>query len=91
METRVVLVRRPTGDGPWEYTEMAPGYTGTSGDAHSTISLGVSALHKGETLEGLIERTDQAMYAAKVKGRNCSVVSTLEPRLVAAPASKAAV
>ncbi len=40
--TRVVLVRRPTGDGPWEYTEMAPTYTGTSGDAHSTISLGVS-------------------------------------------------
>jgi len=55
-----------------------------------TISLGVSAMHKGETLEGLVERTDQAMYAAKVKGRNCIVVSALEPRLVTAPASKAA-
>jgi hypothetical protein len=40
--TRVVLVRRPTGDGPWEYTELEPTYTGTSGDAHRTISLGVS-------------------------------------------------
>ena len=56
-----------------------------------TISVGVSALHRGETLEGLTERTDQAMYAAKLKGRNCVVVSTLEPRLVEAPVTKAAI
>lgn len=41
-QARVVLVRRPSGDGPWEYTELSPTYTGTSGDFHSTISLGVS-------------------------------------------------
>jgi hypothetical protein len=41
-EARVVLARRPSGDGPWSKIEMAPGYTGTSGDAHNTISLGVS-------------------------------------------------
>jgi hypothetical protein len=39
---RVVLARRPTGDGPWQKIEMAPTYTGTSNDSHSTISLGVS-------------------------------------------------
>lgn len=56
-----------------------------------TISVGVSVAHKGETLESLTERTDQAMYAAKLKGRNCVVVSTLEPRLVAAPTTRAAI
>ncbi|HKO94680.1 MAG TPA: GGDEF domain-containing protein, partial [Polyangiaceae bacterium] len=55
-----------------------------------TISVGVSALCKGETLEGLIERTDQAMYAAKVKGRNCIMVSAPEPRLVLARANESA-
>ncbi|HET7862942.1 MAG TPA: BNR-4 repeat-containing protein, partial [Burkholderiaceae bacterium] len=41
-QARLVLVRRPSGDGPWQYTELAPPYTVASGDAHSTISLGVS-------------------------------------------------
>lgn len=47
-----------------------------------TLSIGVSALEGGETLEALTERADQAMYAAKVKGRNCVVVSEPKPRLV---------
>ena len=40
-----------------------------------TISIGVSALENGESLEALTERADQAMYAAKVRGRNCVVVA----------------
>jgi diguanylate cyclase (GGDEF)-like protein len=40
-----------------------------------TISIGVSALEGGESLEALTERADQAMYAAKVRGRNCVVVA----------------
>lgn len=48
-----------------------------------TISIGVSMLDGNETLEALTERADQAMYAAKVKGRNCVVVSEAKPRLAA--------
>ncbi len=54
-----------------------------SADIPVTISIGVSALDGGETLEALTERADQAMYAAKVKGRNCVVVSEVKPRLAA--------
>jgi two-component system, cell cycle response regulator len=51
-----------------------------------TISIGVSALEGNDSLEALTERADQAMYAAKVKGRNCVVIS--EPKkLLAALAS----
>lgn len=39
---RVILARRPDGEGPWTRIEMDPSYTGTSNDAHNTISLGVS-------------------------------------------------
>jgi hypothetical protein len=39
---RVVLARRPVGTGSWSKIEMAPSYTGTSSDAHNTISLGIS-------------------------------------------------
>jgi len=48
-----------------------------------TISIGVSALEGGESLEVLTERADQAMYAAKMRGRNCVVISEPTPRLAA--------
>jgi two-component system cell cycle response regulator len=48
-----------------------------------TISIGVSALANGESLEGLTERADQAMYAAKVRGRNCVQISEAAARLAA--------
>ncbi|MEO8177546.1 MAG: diguanylate cyclase [Deltaproteobacteria bacterium] len=48
-----------------------------------TISVGVSALEGNESLEALTERADQAMYAAKVKGRNCVVISEPKPPLAA--------
>jgi len=35
-----------------------------------TISIGVATLHKGDTVQSLIERTDSCLYAAKRHGRN---------------------
>ncbi|MEY2936371.1 MAG: hypothetical protein RL033_7120 [Pseudomonadota bacterium] len=57
-------------------------------DIRVTISIGVSALDGSETLEALTERADQAMYAAKVKGRNCVMVSEAKPHLAAAANDK---
>lgn len=35
-----------------------------------TVSIGAAQIHQGETLEGLFNRTDAALYAAKGAGRN---------------------
>lgn len=54
--------------------EMVSGITvvAPEGTLSLTISLGVAALKAGEveTLEGLIDRADKAMYEAKAAGRN---------------------
>ncbi len=41
-----------------------------------TASLGVAELRDGDTFESVVERADQAMYAAKVAGRNRVEVAT---------------
>jgi diguanylate cyclase (GGDEF)-like protein len=42
-----------------------------SGDVHITVSVGIAEFNEHtSTLEALIARADQAMYAAKHKGRN---------------------
>lgn len=41
-----------------------------------TISIGVATLHKGETAQMLIERTDTCLYAAKRHGRNRVICET---------------
>jgi two-component system cell cycle response regulator len=41
-----------------------------------TASVGVAALRRGEPLAQLVDRADQAMYAAKVAGRNRVVVDS---------------
>ena len=41
-----------------------------------TISVGVAMLHKGETLQQLIERADACLYAAKRNGRNQVICET---------------
>jgi diguanylate cyclase len=38
-----------------------------------TISLGVAAWRKGDTMASLLERVDSCLYAAKHAGRNCVV------------------
>jgi hypothetical protein len=75
---RVVLARRPVGNGDWHKIEMAPGYTGRSGDAHNTISLGVSPsdgrlhiafdhhssdLHYVHSVPGLVTQPQAAVWA----------------------------
>ena len=41
-----------------------------------TISVGVAMLHGGETVQSLIERADNCLYAAKRSGRNKVVCET---------------
>jgi diguanylate cyclase len=41
-----------------------------------TISCGVATLHRGDTPQSLIERTDSCLYAAKRNGRNAVVCET---------------
>lgn len=54
------------------------------GEVIVTVSLGVAAIEEGKevTLDALIERADQALYAAKRAGRNRTVLysADLEPR-----------
>lgn len=46
-----------------------------------TVSLGVAARLRSESLENLVERADRAMYSAKVNGRNrVEWAATPEPR-----------
>lgn len=43
-----------------------------------TASVGVSTLQRGESIERLIERADQALYRAKADGRNCCRVASAQ-------------
>jgi diguanylate cyclase len=47
-----------------------------------TISIGVATLHKGDSPQTLIERTDNCLYAAKRHGRN-RVMSETDPEVTA--------
>lgn len=38
-----------------------------------TVSIGVSAYRKDDTVESLISRVDKALYKAKHRGKNCAV------------------
>jgi diguanylate cyclase len=48
-----------------------------------TISIGVAALHPGDTAQSLIERADSCLYAAKRAGRN-RVISEADPEMAPA-------
>jgi len=41
-----------------------------------TISIGISQYKKNDNIELWIERSDRALYQAKIEGRNCFDVST---------------
>lgn len=54
-----------------------------------TISIGVATLHKGDTVQSLIERTDACLYAAKRHGRN-RVICETDPEVAGGATSKVA-
>ncbi|MFC4159918.1 diguanylate cyclase [Chitinimonas lacunae] len=54
--------------------ELQPVKLGPDTEIAVTISLGVALLQHGESLEKLLARADQALYAAKEEGRNRVVV-----------------
>lgn len=97
---RVVLARRPVGNGAWSKIEMAPGYTGTSGDAHNTISLGVSPrdgrlhiafdhhtsnLHYVQSVAGLVSRPESAVWTTASFSAVFSVLGNETATLVTYP------
>jgi diguanylate cyclase len=55
-----------------------------------TISIGVATLHKSDTAQSFIERTDICLYAAKRHGRN-RVMSETDPEVTAGAAAPAQV
>jgi len=54
-----------------------------------TVSIGVATLHKNDTPQALIERTDACLYAAKRHGRN-RVMCETDPEISAVPAVQVA-
>ena len=40
-----------------------------------TVSIGITALHKGDDLKTIINAADEALYIAKNEGRNRSVLA----------------
>jgi hypothetical protein len=90
-EARVVLARRPSGEGDWLKIEMAPGYTGAALDAHNTISLGVSPrdgrlhvafdhhdsdLRHVQSVAGLVSQPDTARWETASFGPVSSQLGT---------------
>ena len=43
-----------------------------------TLSLGVGGWRAGDTIDSILQRADKALYEAKAKGRNCTVLATGE-------------
>lgn len=54
-------------------------YVFTGAALQVTVSLGVTELHPGDTLQSLIARADQALYSAKQSGRNQVCTEMAEP------------
>jgi diguanylate cyclase (GGDEF)-like protein len=48
---------------------------GPSGEVRFTVSIGVACAQVAESADGLLERADAALYAAKNGGRNAVVIA----------------
>ncbi|MBC7490194.1 MAG: diguanylate cyclase, partial [Glaciimonas sp.] len=59
-------VRSLAADIDWE--QMQPGLA-------VTVSIGASEFRNGESIEQMLDRADEALYAAKTAGRNCVVIA----------------
>ena len=46
----------------------------------ATVSVGVACYERGDTVDGLIDRADRAMYVAKSSGRNQVVAAWMTAR-----------
>jgi two-component system cell cycle response regulator len=68
-------VRRAVGDAPF--------FTGSGEALDVTVSLGVARLESGDDLNRLLKRGDQALYAAKQRGRNRVIVARLKGQAAA--------
>lgn len=55
-----------------------------------TISVGVATLHKNDSAQALIERTDACLYAAKRHGRNRVMCETDPEVAVSSPSVQVA-
>ncbi|HZF81690.1 MAG TPA: GGDEF domain-containing protein [Rubrivivax sp.] len=53
----------------------AQSYPSLDPDLRITISIGVACFKPGESVTGLVERADRALYAAKIGGRNRLVIA----------------
>jgi diguanylate cyclase (GGDEF)-like protein len=49
--------------------------------ARVTVSIGVTGMHRGDSLDSIIKRADDALYQAKREGRNrvCSCPAPSDP------------
>jgi len=56
---------------------------GREGTVRPTVSVGVATSVSNDSLDGLLERADRALYAAKAAGRNCVRASAPSARLTA--------
>lgn len=53
---------------------IATRVSAAAGELHVTFSAGVVEYQLGESIESVIDRADRALYAAKEKGRDCTIV-----------------
>jgi diguanylate cyclase (GGDEF)-like protein len=86
-EFLIVLPETPVGGAArvaeWVRGEIEQIEVGVAGAAvRPTISVGIATAIKGEGVDGLLDRADRALYAAKAAGRNCVRSTSTGPRAV---------
>ena len=61
-----------------------------TGEVVLTLSIGVTLIHKGESIDAVVERADQAMYQAKQHGRDLVICFSRSPCLERLPITPSA-